>query len=59
LSNEATLNLLATQLNVTVASLEQLRDFLSNTEDPADGITTWKEVYNQFNSIIQGVTRVR
>jgi len=50
---------LAAQLNVSTASLEQFRDFLSNTEDPDDGITTWKEVYNQFNSVIEAVTRVR
>ena len=59
LENDVTLNLLATQLNVTVATLQQLRDFLSNDDNPNDNVTTWKDLYRQFNGIITTLTKVR
>ena len=59
LENDVTLNLLATQLNVTVATLQQLRDFLSNDDNPNDDVTTWKDLYRQFNGIITTLTKVR
>jgi len=52
-------NFVKTALNYTDAQVAQLRNLLSNEDNPNDNVTTWKDFFRQFDGAVRLVTKVR